>query len=145
MAKYARTARCTVTAFDELECVIPYDPGLIEAWKDAIPFRHRSYEPTSKAWRFLSEYRDVAAALLLERFPDADIPGRTRSRVGAAPRPTGSDHYATLHLLPTAPRAVIDAAFRALSKACHPDRGGSDAAMRRLIEAHDALNRRLSA
>lgn len=35
---------------------------------------------------------------------------------------SGQDrHYATLHLLPSAPRQVVEAAYRALAKLHHPD------------------------
>jgi len=47
--------------------------------------------------------------------------------------------YATLHLLPSAPPEVVQAAHRALVKSHHPDVGGSHAVMVSLNNAVDAI------
>ena len=47
----------------------------------------------------------------------------------------GSAARAVLGVAPGTSRAHIDIAFRRLAKATHPDRGGSAAAFRRLLEA----------
>jgi hypothetical protein len=47
--------------------------------------------------------------------------------------------FAVLHLLPSAPPTLIEAAFRCLSKELHPDRGGSHEAMIELNQAVSAL------
>ncbi|MEM7285205.1 MAG: J domain-containing protein [Actinomycetota bacterium] len=47
----------------------------------------------------------------------------------------GSAARAVLGVAPGTSRADIDIAFRRLAKATHPDRGGSAAAFRRLLEA----------
>jgi hypothetical protein len=145
MTKHTRRARCHITAFDELECTIPFHRGLVEEWKDAIPFRSRSYDPDSKAWRFWSGYQELAMALLVKHMPDAELPSRARSHAKSQTRHAGSDHFQVLYLLPSAPPELIDAAFRCLAKIHHPDVGGDPATMRRLTEARDALTRRLSA
>lgn len=49
------------------------------------------------------------------------------------------DPYAILHLLPTAPVAVVRAAYRALALEAHPDHGGTDEAMTRLSSALAAI------
>jgi len=43
--------------------------------------------------------------------------------------------YVALGVLPSAPRAVIEAAYRALAKDAHPDVGGSEVRMRVLNAA----------
>jgi curved DNA-binding protein CbpA len=43
--------------------------------------------------------------------------------------------YVTLGVLPSAPRTVIEAAYRALAKGAHPDVGGSEARMQALNAA----------
>jgi len=43
--------------------------------------------------------------------------------------------YATLGVLPSAPREVVEAAYRTLAKAAHPDTGGSAERMRVLNAA----------
>lgn len=144
------SVRCTRTAFDEIECALPFRAApdvsrrLIAEWKDQIPYKFRSFDPSTKVWRFWDKYESAAISLLLRHFPDAEVPFRYQPTSRRTTPPNG-DAFATLHLLPTAPRAVVDAAYRALAKQLHPDRGGTDAAMRRLTEAHDALSRRLSA
>jgi len=47
-----------------------------------------------------------------------------------------------LGVAPDAPPAVIEAAWRALAKDAHPDRGGSNEAMHRITTARDALLKR---
>jgi hypothetical protein len=141
----SQRARCIRTPFNEVECTIPFHAELIATWKHDIPFNRRSYDPDTKAWRFWGGYEDLAIALLLECFPDANIPRGTRTGGAAPTRTAGNDHFATLHLLPSAPIQVVKAAYRALAKLHHPDVNGDTATMRRLTEAHDTLSRRLSA
>lgn len=45
--------------------------------------------------------------------------------------------FQALHLLPSAPLAVVEAAWRALCKQAHPDTGGDLALMKRINDAHD--------
>jgi len=139
------TARCRRTPFDELECTIPFHPGLIDAWKKAIPYRYRGFDPDTKAWRFWGGYETVAASLLLDRFPGTEIPGRPGSYGNTQAQHASSNYFDTLHLKPTAPPELVDAAYRCLAKLHHPDKGGDPDIMRALTEAHHALARRLSA
>jgi hypothetical protein len=146
MPNTTRTARCRLTAFGEAILTFPFNRALVDELKAGIPSRFREYNATTKEWTVQPEYLDYAVALLLQHFPDADVPASSRWRHGRAPEwRQEADHFSTLHLLPTAPHAVIDAAYRALAKIHHPDRGGDPAAMRRLSAAHEALARRLSA
>jgi len=50
---------------------------------------------------------------------------RSSGRAQDAPVASIADAYATLHLLPTAPPEVVQAAHRALVKTNHPDAGGT--------------------
>lgn len=126
-----------------------YCPAVIDAFKRQIPKAFRVYAAhEGKAWTVRQPYVDEAITLLLRHFPDAQRDAAHHSHAGWSERttpPPATDHFATLHLLPSAPRALVDAAYRTLAKSAHPDRGGSDAAMRRLSEAYDTLSRRLSA
>lgn len=143
-------ARCWHTAFDEIECTIPFgrDPALsrnlIDAWKARIPYARRNFDGTSKVWRFWGGYQDDAIEELLERFPDAECPRRSR-RQARPPANSGGSHFRVLHLRETAPPELVDAAFRCLAKMHHPDKGGDPGTMRELTAARDALSRRLSA
>ena len=47
--------------------------------------------------------------------------------------------YAVLHLRPSAPRAIIDAAFRTLAKTLHPDVGGDAEEFKRVQAAYDKI------
>lgn len=51
----------------------------------------------------------------------------------------GSGPYAVLHLAPDAPPEVVKAAQRALAMLHHPDRGGSEADMKRINNAADEI------
>jgi hypothetical protein len=148
MAHYApQRVRVCIDADGVLTYRGPYIPALIGGFK-SLPFRFRDYAPDDgKLWTIKPPYAEEALTLILRYVPDAQVEYTHQSqthRTGAAPGAV-SDHFATLHLLPTAPPELIGAAYRALAKLTHPDCGGDPAAMRRLTEAHDALSRRLSA
>lgn len=49
------------------------------------------------------------------------------------------DPRATLFLTKDAPRFMIDAAWKALAKAYHPDRGGDSAAFQKVKKAYEEL------
>lgn len=142
---YTSRAQAQRTAFNEVELRFPFHAELVELLKSQIPYRSREYVPSTKTWRIGDGFQDLALDLLLRHFPDADVPHRARPHAAPKAKPPGSDHYAVLHLQPTAPPELISVVYRALAKLHHPDKGGDPAAMRRLTEAHDALSRRLSA
>lgn len=143
------TAHCTETAFGELECTLPFKTrpsdcrSLIADWKAGIPYRNRAYDPKSKVWRFMGAYRDVGAALLLQHFPDAEVPRRAR-RPTPAPSPIGHDAFRILHLRETAPVELIEASYRVLARINHPDHGGTNEAMQAVNGAYAALKARVA-
>ncbi|NJL54363.1 J domain-containing protein [bacterium] len=51
------------------------------------------------------------------------------------------DPYAVLHLRPTAPPAIIKAAWRELAKILHPDAGGDPKEFVRVKAAYDKLTK----
>lgn len=68
-------------------------------------------------------------------------PGQPRgNRPSALPR--GADPYQVLGLRPEAPRVVIEAAYRALAKASHPDTSRGDGETMREINAAMVVIRR---
>jgi hypothetical protein len=135
---------CRETPFDELECS-GWHPELIPRWKDAVPARYRSYDPSAKVWRFVGQYRALAAALLLIYFPGADVPVRFRTPSHPQARAAGSDHIRVLHLCETASVELIEASYRVLARLNHPDAGGSTEAMQAINGAYAALRERVSA
>ncbi len=64
-----------------------------------------------------------------------------RTNSNRAHAPVNSDAYATLFLLPTAPRAVVKAAYRALADIHHPDHGGTTLAMQTINAAYASLTK----
>jgi hypothetical protein len=47
--------------------------------------------------------------------------------------------FAVMHLLPTAPSAIVDAVYRALAKIHHPDVGGDEETFKTIVEAYDRI------
>jgi len=85
-----------------------------------IPERHRFFQNMS--WYVHGKHVD-------------DLKGLGAS---GAPATTlgGPDDYAVLHLLPTAPMAIIEAVWRALARLHHPDVGGDEELFKRLSAAY---------
>lgn len=110
---------------DRIELAFPFERALIDGLK-AFPAHARSYNPATRVWTVRAPHDERALALLFRFFPGATVFGeRVRHSAPppstpAGPRPP-SPHDA-LHLLPSAPREVIDASYRALVKKYHPDR-----------------------
>ena len=79
-----------------------------------------------------SELPDSLQMLLAEaKHTSVEIPKiNTPSLTGA---------HAALHLLPTAPKSVIKAAYKALALECHPDRGGDSTVFSKITEAYKQL------
>lgn len=50
--------------------------------------------------------------------------------------------YATLYLTSNAPAEVVSAAYKALAKKHHPDKGGDPEAFKRITEAYEKLKKR---
>lgn len=53
----------------------------------------------------------------------------------------GDDPWAVLHLRPGAPRAIIDAVWKAMAKELHPDRGGDEEQFKRVKNAYEKLTK----
>ena len=111
-----------------------------------IPAQRRSYDPTRRCWRIASTSLLLGLGVYLPGLKE-----RVEHLLGgeeeeAEPRPAVSTlppaverAYVTLHLLPSAPRCVVKAAYRALAAETHPDVGGSTVAMQQLNAARDTL------
>ncbi len=105
----------------------PYSPELVALLKHKIPKHGRAWCPEGGYWWVDDPYINVAAGLLQAFFPDADFidaPGpraRASDRRVPHPPPAPDDPYRTLHLLPSAPLDLVEAAGRCLAKLYHPD------------------------
>jgi hypothetical protein len=106
-----------------------YDPAItpvmVEMIKAQVPQHARRYLPDTHEWFIGSAYLLQALALFRQCFPDAEVihDGGSPPPRDDTPRPLAdATHYATLHLLPSAPRELIQAAYKVLAKTLHPDR-----------------------
>ncbi len=132
----------------------PYVPEFVAAFKE-IPSRYRSYDPGARTWTVKAGYTERAIELLHDYFDDVEY-----LEVAGSATPPPSSHplsvclenvrrsygdFATLHLLPDAPRGVIEGMRRTLAQVYHPDRVGyeSTAKMQRINAAVDRLLERV--
>jgi hypothetical protein len=150
MAHSTRQAQCRLTAFGEVVLTFPYRASLVADLKDEVPYRYRAFDKTLKTWTVWGGYEDVAVSLLLAHFPDADVPLRWRPHQRSGTGTTASalisvEPCRTLHLAPSAPAGLIDAAYRWWAKQLHPDHGGDGEAMRRVNAAYLVLKDRVPA
>ncbi len=127
-----------------IELTFPYDPALVDALKANIPGRARSYQPATKVWSVTAAWAAIASRLMLETFDDVEIVD-DRQEPYRRPEPirTSDQRLAALHLMPSAPPELIEAAYRCLSKLHHPDRvapSERDQAHRQMVAINGAYN-----
>ena len=127
----------------EVDLRFPFNARLVELLKSEIPARFRSYDPGAKTWTVKTAYASRAVDLLLDHFPDARIE-RPGTRPEPAPPLTPARPFAVLHLLPTAPPELIDAAYRCLARLWHPDAGGNNDVMQEINGAYATLREQVS-
>lgn len=145
MTAASQTPRVTYLSNGTVEVQFPFDRWVVEALKQRIPSTCRSYDPARKIWLVGVELADVAIEILDAAFDCVDV--AQGSARGSEPTPIRKhdSEYSEMHLLPTAPGFVIEAVYRALAKASHPDLGGSTVDMQRLNAAYEALQRKAGA
>ena len=117
----------------------PFDGWLVDALKAEIPGHARTYAPDTRAWTIAPAYAGIAIRLMYQAFTDVEVidaaagPGFDR---GGDPR---EEALVVLHLRPTAPPELVDAAYKCLARLCHPDRGGEHDAMLALNQAVEQI------
>jgi hypothetical protein len=83
------TARARETAFGgEVELRFPYREALVDDLKREIPGRFRRWDADEKRWLILGAYAPAAVDLLLEYFPNAQVPGDQPRRLPSTPART---------------------------------------------------------
>jgi len=121
-------------ADERLALKSPYNPDLVTALKDAIPYHYREFDRPAKTWRIDPEWGEVLIAAL-EAIGIAVVD----KRPATAPTPTVAQALAEacrrLTILPEAPVEVAEAAYKAWAKLCHPDVGGSTEQMQEINDA----------
>jgi hypothetical protein len=80
----------------------------------------------------------IEALRSIERYGATAMLDRALSAFVALPPPSAPTHWDVLGLRPGSDREAIAESFRAKAKELHPDKRGSDAAMRALIDARNA-------
>jgi len=133
------------------EFIFPYDAAMVEDCK-AIPVAYRTYDPETRTWTISTPYADRILDAFLRRFPHATVreyASQARTKAPPPPpRPLHADPYEVLHLRPSAPPALIEAAARTLAKLHHPDlkpeheKTLATATMARINRAAEDLRRR---
>jgi len=117
----------------------PFDAWLVDALKMEIPGHARTYDPVAKSWTVAPAYAGVAIRLICQAFTDVEMidaaAGPTFDR-GEDPREAA---LVVLHLRPSAPPELVDAAYKCLARLCHPDCGGEHDAMLALNHAVESI------
>lgn len=128
---------------------VPYDARWVAGIKASVPASARDWNPVAKVWTVLPPHGRAIVALTFTVFGRVEVEGEpARFRPRPAPIRTMGPAYQALHLLPSAPRCVVDAAYRALSREHHPDllaaseQTRAHAAMVDLNAAYEALKAR---
>lgn len=99
------------------------EPRVVEYIRRSIPPKYRFFDEALEKWRVHNLYAESTKQL---------IDSCNKALVE-------DDPYAVLHLRPTAPPAIIRAAWRELAKSLHPDRGGDVEQFKRAKAAYDQL------
>ena len=139
------TARAVYLPNGTLAITFPYRAWLVDDIKRLIPAGSRAYDADTRTWLISNELATLAIQILEREFGEVDVERGSSRRTAPTPIRKADSEYSEMHLLPTAPGYVVEAVFRAMAKANHPDRGGSTEAMKRLNLAYEALQRKAGA
>lgn len=96
---------------------------VINFLKYTVPDTHRYFD--GNAWFVHEKYLESAKSLCSSTRLDATA--------------STSDDYSILHLRRTAPMVIVEAAWRALAKIHHPDRGGDPEEFKRISAAYERI------
>lgn len=98
----------------------PYRPDFVSTLKEEIPKDYRYWDASERVWVVSYMYENILIVICQKYFEDV-IQYKEKETRFVLPTQISSPEYQTLHLLPTAPREVVMAAYRALSRLYHPD------------------------
>ena len=121
--------------------------------RDGIkPIQYRKWVKARNHWQVHKSKQPLAVHFgrrLFHHVDYSDLPERMQIWIveeienggwtAAAPAPVQQTPHQVLHLLPTAPREVVKAAYKALAAIHHPDHGGDPDAFRAVQEAYEEL------
>ncbi len=123
------------------DVTFPYSAFVVAEIKRAVPAPLRTYDPETKTWTVAGRYVHAVYHVLAHVFGDVDVEG---SRTGPADRglQPSDDPWIVLHLRPTAPPELVNAAHRCLAKLNHPDAGGDTITMQAINSAVEQIRSR---
>ncbi len=112
-----------------IEFSFPYNRTLVDALKNHIHPQDREWDSQRKVWIIdTSSAAAMAMQLVRSHYRDLEIVDNRYTYQSPPPpprfntEPQVDSNFAMLYILESAPRCVADAAYKALSKECHPDR-----------------------
>jgi hypothetical protein len=140
-------ATASYHANGQLELNTPYRKPFVDRLKESIPADYREWRPDEKVWMIEFGYHQIAIRLFEMFYPDGEVQSATthqRHRTTTASHaPVSIDpDRRLLYVNNDAPQEVVSAAYRALSKLHHPDRGGDLTRMQQLNDAYARLRDR---
>ena len=107
----------------------PYDPDVVELFKELIPWKHRKWQPTLQAW-WISDLWLLTAVTVLEDSGYDVLGFPTKSKTASViSNPFDS-------LWTAIPKQLQGKAYRSLAQALHPDAGGENDIMRLLNNSY---------
>jgi len=123
--------RLEMGAFARYYRVVDATQALLQKMQEDIPSKYRFCEKGQ--WFVHSDYVQ-ALQQLADAMGDA-APAKLSTSI--------EDDFARLHLLPTAPLVIVEAAWKVLARDAHPDRGGDEELFKVLADAYSRLKRAL--
>ena len=121
----------------------PYLETFVIALRETVPAWARHWDKDRKMWHVAPEYKRELERVLEVHYGGVQWVEPAELGLGARAQhrqPGGqAEAYAALHLLPTAPAELVQAAYRCLAKLNHPDLGGDTSAMQAINAAYAEL------
>jgi len=135
-----------------IRLLTPYVERFVDQLKERVPYRSLTWDKEARTWIVRAPFIDTALELAHETYDSMTQLYLTETAPSAAAGHAIEEclrrvramyaEEATLYVLPGAPLAVTQAAYRALALLVHPDRGGSHEEMVAVNRAYDVLRRR---
>jgi hypothetical protein len=120
----------------------PYNAQFVDDLQYEVPPSYRLWDKPSRTWRVAPPYDPATLSILRRYFPFAEVEERPRRQTFTIHQAHAcncdADHK-VLYVCQDAPLDVVKAAFKALAKVNHPDRGGDHVVMQRLNEAVERI------
>lgn len=136
------TARAVYRWDGAIAVSFPFNRDVVDELKHQIPAPYRAWDAEAKEWLISVGWAQAAIDILRSTFGHVDVEQFTSDRGKPEPIRRTDPLYTELHLLPSAPPELVQAAYRVLAKTMHPDCGGDTASMQRVNAAYEALRKR---